>query len=163
MTSCGGSFSSTKTTKKEFGIEALEHTRNPKDVKIVIKKIKQNLQEYKGKTFEDIFYTIYTTYKIHQKIGLLIIYDLSIAICYFHNIIIDKVYIIGNGPKRAIKLLNIKTKTHNTNNIKLKYVYISDIINAFNRNNYELEVEGGKNNKNADVWESYLCNWQKTQ
>ena len=73
-----------------------------------MKKIKQNLQEYKGKTFEDIFYTIYTTYKIHQKIGLLIIYDLSIAICYFHNIIIDKVYIIGNGPKRAIKLLNIK-------------------------------------------------------
>jgi len=163
MSSCISSCLSSKTTKKEFGEEALQHTRNPKDVDIVIKMIKRNLQEYKGKTFEEIFYMIYTRHKIYKKIGLLIIYDLSSDICDEYNIIIDKVYIIGGGPERAVKLLNIKTKTHYINGIKLNYVDISDIIDAFNRNNHKLEVVGGKNNKNADDWESYLCNWQKTQ
>ena len=46
------------------------------------------------------------------------------------------------------------------NNIKLKYVEISDIIKGFNSNEFYLD-DAIKNEKNGDIFESYICNWQK--
>jgi hypothetical protein len=71
---------------------------------------------------------------------------------------IDRVYIIGNGPKNAVKILGLKTKKHNT--IGLNYVEISDIIQAFERNSYSMDSEILLS-KNGDDFESYICKWQK--
>ena len=94
---------------------------------------------------------------------MLAIYDITSAICRYYNINIDKVYIIGNGPKRAVKLLNIKIKKHKINDkINLNFVDTMDVINAFDIFNYELN-ENIRNSKNGDIFETYICNWQKTK
>ena len=64
------------------------------------------------------------------SIGLLTIYDIASDIWRYYGNMIDKVYIVGSGPKRAIKLLGIKTKTNST--IKLKYVSIEDVVQKLN-------------------------------
>jgi hypothetical protein len=91
---------------------------------------------------------------------MLSIYDITAAICRFNKINIEKVYIIGKGPKRAIRLLNIKSKTQKIQNIILQYVEIPEIINAFNEQKYEINLPI-KNSSNGDDFESFICNWQK--
>lgn len=152
-----------KTCNKSTNIfqEAIDHCRWKKVLHSVLKKI--NVSDYNNKTFEEIIFEVYNICKDVKGLGMLTIYDISSAICRFYKININKVYIIGNGPKRAVKLLNIKTKTHKINdNIKIKYVSISEIINAFDTNYYELD-ENIRNNKNGDILETYICNWQKTK
>ncbi len=71
-------------------------------------------------------------------------------------------YIIGGGPLRAVKVLNIKMKTHMiSNEIKLKYVEIAEVLNAFDTKGYDFD-HSIRTNTSGDVMESYLCNWQKT-
>lgn len=141
--------------------EAINHCRWKKVLYSLLKKI--NISDYNNNTFEQVFFQIYNICNGTKGIGMLTIYDISSAICRFHKINIDKVYIIGNGPKNAIKLLNINVKTHIINdNIKIKYVTISDIINAFDLNSYELDINM-RNNTNGDILETYICNWQKKQ
>jgi hypothetical protein len=142
--------------------EAIDHCRWKKVLHSVLKKI--NVSNYNNNnTFEEIFLQIYIICNDVKGIGTLTIYDISAAICRFYKINIDRVYIIGNGPKRAVKLLNIKTKTYKINDsIKLRYVDISDIIDAFEFNSYDLDVNI-RNNKNGDILETYICNWQKTK
>jgi hypothetical protein len=114
-------------------------------------------------TFEEIIPRIYEICEDVKGLGMLTIYDITAALCRYYNINIDKVYIIGNGPKRAIKLLNLHTKQHNiTNKVKLNYVEIDDIKSAFDYNKLYLD-EDIRNTVNGDVIETYICNWQKTQ
>ena len=141
--------------------EAIDHCRWRKALYSVLKKI--NILDYENKTFEEIIYDIYNICYYVKGLGMLTIYDITSAICRYYNIIIDKVYIIGNGPKRAIKLLNIKIKKHKINDkINLNFVDIIDVINAFNINNYPLD-ENIRISKNGDILETYICNWQKTK
>ena len=141
--------------------EAISHCRWKKVLHNILKDI--NISVFKNKTFEEIMTSIYNTCKDVMGIGMLAIYDITAAICRHYNINIDKVYIVGNGPKRAINLLNIKTKTRKINDkIIIKYVDINDIINAFDANSFELN-EQLRNSKNGDILESYICNWQKTR
>ena len=93
---------------------------------------------------------------------MLTIYDITIAICNYYKVIIDKVYIIGGGPKRAIKLLKIKTQKHIiSNNLKINYSNIPTIINAFDENNFKIK-DIIRYNKNGDILETYICDWQKS-
>lgn len=125
----------------------------------VLNKI--NISDYKNNSFEEIYVKIYSICDNVKGTGKLSAYDITSAICRFYKINIDKVYIIGNGPKRAIKLLQLNAKTQKmNNNIKLKYVEISDIINGFNSKEFYLD-DAIKNEKNGDIFESYICNWQK--
>lgn len=140
--------------------EAISHCRWKKVLNNILKQI--NIVNYKNKTFEEIIYDIYNICDNVKGVGMLTIYDITSAICRYYKININKVYIIGNGPKRAIKILNIKTKKHKINDkIKLNFVDIVDIINAFNINNYSLD-KNIINTKNGDIFETYICNWQKT-
>lgn len=141
--------------------EAIDHCRWKKVLYDLIEKI--NIDDYKGKRFEEIFIEIDEKIKPIRGLGTLTVYDLTSAICRHFEINIDKVYIIGKGPKRAIEILNIKTKKHKINDkIKLNYVDISDVINAFDNNNYVLD-EKIRDSKNGDIVETYICNWQKTK
>ena len=82
------------------------------------------------------------------------------AICRYYSVNIDLVYIIGGGPVRAVKLLNLKTKTKKIGKILLKYVTIEDVITSFKMNNYQIN-EYIRKSVNGDEFESYICNWQK--
>jgi len=91
---------------------------------------------------------------------MLTIYDITSAICRYNKINIEKIYIIGKGPKRAIRLLDIKAKSQKIENITLNYVEIPEILKAFQEKNYEINLQI-KNSNNGDDFESYICNWQK--
>ena len=92
---------------------------------------------------------------------MLATYDITSAICRYNNIVIDKVYIIGNGPKRAIQLLHITPYIYKNKHVTLKYVNISELRNAFHAKHYTIDACVAESN-NGDHWESYICNWQKT-
>jgi hypothetical protein len=140
--------------------EAQKHCRWKKVLDNILKDI--NISIYENKSFEQIFMDIYIISKNVRGIGLLTIYDITSAICRFHKINIDKVYIIGNGPKRAVKLLSLDMKIHRiSSDIKIKYVDINEIISAFDKKSFGLD-ESIRNNKNADFFETFLCNWQKS-
>lgn len=153
MASCGMS--------KHVFQEAIDHCR----WKGVLRNVLNNIiiTDYKNKNFEEIMTDVYNICHNVSGIGMLTIYDITSSICRKYNVNIDKVYIIGNGPKRAIELLNIKTNTHKINDkIKLKFVYVDHVIDAFHSNGFELD-ENIRNCKNGDVLETYICNWQKTK
>lgn len=141
--------------------EAINHCRWKKALLSILKKI--NIVIYENKTFEEIIFEIYNICDNVKGVGILTIYEITSAICRYYKINIEKVYIIGNGPKRAVKLLNIKIKKHKiTDKINLNFVDILDIINAFDINNYVLN-ENIRNSKNGDILETYICKWQKTK
>jgi hypothetical protein len=144
-----------------FFSEAIRHSRNRN---LLREKLTQNINidDYANKTFEQIISEISISLYVYKKIGPLAFYDITSAICRYHNINIEKVYIIGGGPVRAVKLLNIEKKKHIINNeIELKYVDINDVINAFDNNGYDFD-ESIRTNTSGDILESYLCIWQKT-
>ena len=146
-------------SKNEIFTEAISHCRWKKALMPIIEKI--NMSDYNTKTFEQIISEISNMCKDVNGLGMLAVYDITAAICRYYNINIDKIYIVGNGPKRAIKILNLKTKTQNINDkIKIRYIEICDVINAFDVNKYKLDQKM-RENKNGDIFESYLCNWQK--
>ena len=143
-----------------FFSEAIRHSRNSN---LLREKLSQNINidDYANKTFEQIMSEISVSFYVYKKIGALACYDITSAICRYHNINIEKVYIIGGGPVRAIKLLNIEKKKHIINKtIALKYVEINDVINAFDNNGYDFN-ESIRTNTSGDILESYLCIWKK--
>lgn len=149
-----------KSTENIFE-EAINHCRWKKSLQTIICRI--NMADYKNKTFEQILLEIDNICCGVKGVGKLSTYDITSAICRYHGINIDKVYIIGNGPKRAVKLLNIKVKKQKVNNkINLNYVEIIDVINAFDANNCGIN-ENIRYTKNGDILETYICNWQKTK
>tara|TARA_B100001175_G_C19041220_1_gene417392 strand:- start:25 stop:474 length:450 start_codon:yes stop_codon:yes gene_type:complete len=140
--------------------EAIGHCRWKKNLYPVLEKI--NISNYKNKSFNDIFIEIYNMTENVTGVGLLSTYDIVAAICRYHNIKIDKVFIIGGGPKRAIKLLGVSlSKYIMPNGVKLNYAEIVDIKNAFKKNKYKLDKHM-KYSRDGDEFESYLCNWQKS-
>lgn len=147
------------TNINEIYEDAISHCRWKSTLMTVLRSI--NIETYKNQSFETIFETIATMCDAVKGIGLLTVYDIVSAICFNHGISIEHVYIIGGGPKRAIKLLDIKTKTHKIGNFRLKYVRILDIIHAFPMCGYEIDSDM-KTEVSGDVFETYICNWQKT-
>uniref|UniRef100_A0A6C0KG43 Uncharacterized protein n=1 Tax=viral metagenome TaxID=1070528 RepID=A0A6C0KG43_9ZZZZ len=119
-----------------------------------------NLHHFSCNSFDNILLKVYNICNKVEGIGILTIYDITSAICRYNKINIDKIYIIGKGPKRAIRLLDVKVKLQKIQNITLKYVEIPEILKAFHEKNYEINLQL-KNSNNGDDFESYLCNWQK--
>jgi hypothetical protein len=122
----------------------------------------QNLHQFACKRFDEILLWVNNICDTFEGIGMLTIYDITSAICRYNKIIIDTIYIIGKGTKRAISLLNIKAKTQKIGSITLKYVEISEILKAFNEKNYEMDLQI-RNSNNGDDFETYICNWQKNK
>jgi len=147
------------TSVSDICDEAIAHCR----WKTILKRVLENdisLESYMNKGFEEIFESVHNICKEVKGIGLLTVYDIVSAICRYYSINIDFVYIIGGGPVRAIKLLNLKTKTKKIGSILLKYVKIEDVISSFQIKNYQMN-EYIKTSTNGDDFESYICNWQK--
>ena len=154
--SCGG--------KQSIFQEAIDHCR----WKGVLRKAilsqpelqEHNLSQFAGKSFEDIWLYVYAICHPVEGIGMLTVYDITSAICRYNTIYIERVYIIGNGPKRAIRLLEIKAKTQKLQEITMKYVEIPEIVQAFRAKSYEIDAQI-QQSQNGDDFETYICNWQK--
>jgi len=136
--------------------EALSHCR----WKTVLKKNKHKIKinHFKNMKFEEIMVKVHSIFKNIKGIGMLSMYDISAGICRYYNVNIDKVYIIGNGPKRAIKILKLKKKKYKIQNkFNLHYVEKKDIDKAFKKLNLKIP----RYLKTGDDYESYICMWQK--
>lgn len=152
-------------SKRYIFQEAIDHCRWKKVLRnIVLVKTEfqeHNLHQFTGKSFNEILLFVYNICDKVEGIGMLTIYDITSAICRYNKINIEKIYIIGNGPKRAIRLLDIKAKSQKIENITLNYAFkIPEILKAFQEKNYEINLQI-KNSNNGDDFESYICNWQK--
>jgi hypothetical protein len=152
---------SCRTPSRELFQEAIDHCRWKTALQTVLPRI--HVSTYTNKTFEEVFTDIHRLSKDIKGIGLLTIYDLTAAILRYHNKHIQRVYIIGDGPKRAVQLLGLTTKTQTLGkDIKLKYVEIQEILTAFDAKGYTLD-QSLRSTTNGDILETYICNWQKTQ
>uniref|UniRef100_A0A6C0EV44 Amino acid:DNA transferase domain-containing protein n=1 Tax=viral metagenome TaxID=1070528 RepID=A0A6C0EV44_9ZZZZ len=143
-----------ETFNKTFE-EVLSHSRNKKLMKSLLRNI--TLSDY-DISEQEILIKVYKDFNV-KGCGKLSKYDIFAALCRRYNIFMTKVYIVGNGPKRAIKLLKMKTNSHNINGIKLRYVEIDELIKELDKRINE------KNriykNFDGDQLESFICNWQK--
>ena len=151
-------------SKRYIFQEAIDHCRWKSVLRNVIftktELQEHNLHQFSSKSFDEILLIVYNICDKVEGIGMLTVYDITSAICRYNKINIDKIYIIGKGPKRAICLLDVKAKVHKIQNVTLKYVEIPEILNAFHEKNYEINLKI-KNSTNGDDFESYICNWQK--
>ena len=138
--------------------EAYSHVRWKFALPQALDKI--NIADYQYYTFEEIISNIYEKVKPIKGLGMLAVYDITSAICRHYNKNIEKVYIVGGGPQRAIQILGIIPKKHKINKINLFYVEIDEIITAFDNKSLKID-EDIRKCKNGDIIESYICNWQK--
>jgi hypothetical protein len=140
--------------------EALSHSRREKLLFDTINTI--DIKNFKNKTFDEIYISMHELCKTKDQLGPLTTYDLTSGICKYYNILIDKVFIVGNGPKRAIKILELesKIKKYYIKDLSLDYVYIKEVIEAFKNKYYSIDDIISKSN-NGDAVESFLCKWQK--
>lgn len=138
--------------------EGYDHCRWKTAFKKFVKNIKE--RDYIDFAFKDLFISLLKKSKKFYGVGLLSVYDVSADISRRLNIKIGKVFIIGDGPKRAVKLLNIKLRKIHYGKILLRYTTKKDIITAFKKSRYNIDKNMLKN-RDCDDFESYLCNWQK--
>ena len=140
--------------------EAISHSRRKGALRTLLMSHEfQDVAQYANQSFDDIFLHIHTLCYVPKTIGLLCIYDITAAICRHNNINIDHIFIIGKGPQRAVRILGLKPKKHTIGDIVLNYVEIKDVVTAFQKHGYTLDLS----TKNGDEFESYLCKWQKSK
>jgi hypothetical protein len=132
--------------------EAISHSRKGTELKELLAREFKDLHPYSGLSFYDIFQRVSTL----CTLGPLHVYDITAAICRYHHIHIDKIYIVGNGPKIAAGLLHLKTKS-DAKDKRLRYIEMADTIRALTKHNIPL-----LHSTNGDDFESYLCKWQST-
>ena len=120
------------------------------------KGIEHIFTRFKGKTFNEIYSAINHDRAI--GIGPLLKYDITMHICRKNGMHDDqRVFINGNGPRRAARLL--KLPIYHCAIVNLDYVTIMDVLHAFDAIGHAVSI---RNSKLGDDFESYLCKWQKT-
>ncbi len=130
--------------------EAIAHCRWKTVLRNSLPSIHEKIEEFSTfETFEDVFKNIKITLQPVNGIGPLSYYDISSAICKYHNIEIKKIYLFGGGPKRAIRLLNIPKS-------------FDDILKVYCCERVDVLKVHGTENMTSDDLETSLCLWQKT-
>jgi len=132
--------------------EAIAHSRKGTELKELLAREFKDLRPYSGLSFYDIFQRVSTL----CTLGPLHVYDITAAICRCHRVHIDKIYIVGNGPKIAAGLLHLKTE-EDAKDKRLRYIEIPDTIRALTNHNIPV-----LHSTNGDEYETYLCKWQAT-
>ena len=117
-----------------------------------------NLVSYQGKTFEEVLSSITKHSQKFSGIGPLSIYDISSGISRWNAIPINRVYIVGDGPKNAAKLLNLRLKRLQIDSRVFHYAEQKDVIEALQKRNVEISAD----KMDGDSLETFLCKWQKS-
>ena len=141
---------------EELFKEAIRHCRWKYAVKSVIPKIQ--LKQPAGTTFDKVFEMVHALTAPVEGVGLLSTYDLASAVCRYNRIPIKRVYIIGEGPQKAIKYLGLTTASQKIGSVTLKYVTVDQVKNSKLRLPLPPHL---KNTTDGDALETFLCNWQK--
>ena len=140
--------------------EAISHCRWEKVLQSFLTNL--DITQFQNKSFDDIFVSIFNMCQSIKGLGTLTVYDITSSICRRYNVVIDKVFIIGSGPKRAIKLLHIKPIIYKVSKkINIHCVSIDDIIRAFDKEGFQLD-DSIRYCTNGDIIETFICNWQKS-
>jgi len=151
-------------SKRGIFQEAIDHSRRKNTLRNEILTLPEfqedKLHQYSRMMFEEIFSGVYKTCKPVVGIGMLTVYDITVAICRYNKINIERVYIIGNGPKRAITLLGIEPRIQKMGDTLLRYVEIHEILCAFREKDQPLS-EWLSSSKSGDDFENYICAWQR--
>ncbi len=137
-----------KSCKKVLFWEARCHCRHKTILDAFLKDI--NVDNFKNKSFEQVFLDIQKLKRPKGSIGALTLYDIASDIVRHNGGQIHKVYIIGSGPKRAIKLLDIKKQRDKITG--LHFVTCEDVVSKC-----KLEPTS-----DGDLLETYICQWQKS-
>lgn len=138
--------------------EAVNHCRWKTVLKQQLPTIEAALPTFRGETFEEVFRSIHARFQSVKGVGRLSTYDVTAAICRYHDIPIQRVYVIGNGPKRAATLLGLLTRPHFiAPGVRLNTLDIQDVNRALQSRG----IRGPSNLTDGDALESFLCNWQK--
>jgi hypothetical protein len=112
--------------KDKLFYEARSHCRHKTTLDFFLKTHFENLEQFKNKSFQEIFLQVRDTNRSSGAIGSLTCYDIASDIFRFHGGTIDKVYIIGNGPKQTAKQYQLKTKKEKSTG--LRYVEVSEVV-----------------------------------
>jgi hypothetical protein len=144
------------TLEFDMYAEFIRHTRMSLTTLCYILARFKDTKKYIGRSFSEVYARVHNdVIELNMKgIGILSKYDIAAAICRNHDINIDKVYIVGNGPKNALCKLNLKTRTCKLTS--LKYVTIDEVKESFRKRGEPL-----LESLNGDDYESYLCTWVK--
>jgi hypothetical protein len=148
--------------------EAKDHSRcNKYHRDEFLKKNEKLINKYNNNTtFNNIFQDVLIISEqinadikkknFNNTIGKLQSYDIAAALCRYHNINIEYIYLAGGGPLEAIKKLKINKKKDIITG--LEYVNIEDIKQAFKNSKYKDKLP---TTLSGDTWETFLCQWQK--
>lgn len=139
---------SAQNCKKVLFWEARGHCRHKTILDAFLKNL--DLNNYKNKSFEKIFLELKNIQRRKGSIGNLTLYDIASDLVRHDGGQINKVYIIGSGPKRAIKILGIKKQLDPVT--KLHFASCEDVVRACK---LEPTTDG-------DLLETYICQWQKS-
>jgi hypothetical protein len=131
--------------------EAKDHSRHKEKMERNLESF--NIAEYAGKSWEEILQIVDGIHVDRPQMGKLATYDISAAIARYYEIKYEKVYIIGGGPRKACKVLGLVCKRHKVNRNVFHYVEIDDLKNA-------MKIDSAC--RNGDAWETFLCEWSKT-
>ncbi len=140
--------------------EAYNHTRRKTLLRSTVEEI--NLASFQGKSFEEVLGSVVSLCKSKEGLGKLAMYDIASAICRYNTIPIKRTYIIGAGPKRAVKLLGLQLQKQKIGPMTFEYVDIPEIKESFQKKGFALKPSL-ELSKDGDAFETYLCQWQKTQ
>jgi hypothetical protein len=140
---------------ERFFKEALSHCRHKTKLLNFLRTVQ--ISDFVNRTFEQVFTEIARRVDEIHGLGELVIYDVTSALCRHYQVHIERVYIIGDGPLQAIKLLGLKMKKHDA--LSINYVDIQDVIHAFDSKGFRLE-DDIRTTQDGDKVESHLCVWQ---
>jgi len=143
--------------------DAINHCRWKTElVKLIDTVLFPNMNKCKGKTFQEIIKWVNS--RRIKGVGPLTIYDLTNGIGRHFGVSTKKVYIIGGGPWRAVKLLGLRAAVKKEcldSCLTLHYVEIPDVIKALESKGVTMPLKL-KASTNGDDFETFICKWQKT-
>jgi len=140
--------------------EAYNHSRCPKVVKQFVQTI--DVATYQSRSFEEILSDIIL--RRIRGVGWLACYDIASAIAKHYNQPITKVYLMGDGPVRAIQLLQLWLHVQKVKlgNLMVPYIQIDTLCHRLREQNIEFNTRW-QETQDGNELENWLCNWQKTQ
>ena len=143
---------------------AIAHSRRKTMLKELVKDI--DFAAFTQTTFGEVYAEVDTRYGSTEGIGRLTVYDIAVAVCRNNGVPIQKVYLLGNGPRRAAKKLYLTpyhTKYETVKNGKrLPYIEVDEAIDALQVHGCKVDIGNESPHFVGDAVESFLCNWQKT-
>ncbi len=137
--------------------EAYAHSRNHTLLRNVLNNL--SLTDFKGKTFEEIVLLVNLRLYSVKGIGKLTRYDIIASIAKLFKVSVNHIYIVGNGPRAAIRHLKLtdKLKRETFGRYAFQYIEKEDLIDRMREKGYKTEAERFESIENLDTIESELC------